>query len=235
MPVTPATTAPENAPRRVGPEVVLVAPRLRTAAWWVVAGLSLLVAIGGVIVHGDRSPLGVEIRVQAAVDNNAGNPETWNHVFGTLIPRVGLALFVALVMWTLIHRWWRGALACAAVPLSILITGDVLKPLVDRKVSESPALFYPSGHLTGVGALATLVLILVLPRLPGAGLRVLLVAISAIACGAGLLATVASHAHGPLDALAGLTTGAAVTLAWVLLLDMSLDRAARRPHQESTA
>lgn len=62
---------------------------------------------------------------------------------------MGLAPFAALVMWTLIRRWWRGVLACAAVPIAIAITEQVLEPLVDRKVPESPELFYPSGHLTG--------------------------------------------------------------------------------------
>ena len=211
----------------MGPGVALVAPRLRTAAWCTVAGLSALVALGGIVVHGARSPLGVEVRVQAAVDSNIGNPETWSHVFVTVIPLAGLALFIALVAWTLTQRWWRGVAACAAVPIAVAITGQVLKPLVDRKVPEPSEFFYPSGHLTGVGALTSLVLILVLPRVARVELRVLLVAICAMACGVGVLAAVASHGHGPLDAAAGLATGAAITLAWVLLLDLLLETAAR--------
>ena len=197
-----------------------MAPRLRLAAWCVVAGLTLLVEVGGVIVHGDRAPLGVEIRVQNAIDSNFGNPETWSNLFVIVIPLAGLALFLALLAWTLTQCWWRGVVACAAVPIAIVITGQVLKPLVDRRIPESAALFYPSGHLTGVGAIASLVLILVIPRLARAELRVPLVAICAAACGVGLLAGVAGHEHGPLDALAGLATGATITVAWALLVDM---------------
>jgi membrane-associated phospholipid phosphatase len=154
-------------------------------------------------------------------------------VFGSIIPLTGLALFIALLAWTLTQHWWRGVAACAAAPIAIAVTEQALKPLVDRRVPRSATLFYPSGHLTGVGAMTSLVVILVMPRLARAELRVPLVAICAVACCTGLLATVASHAHGPLDAAAGLATGTSITIAWVLLLDTFLDTVQRRRNHET--
>ena len=50
----------------------------------------------------------------------------------------------------------------------------------------------------------------------------------AVVSGVGLLAAVSGYEHTPLDAIAGLATGAAVTIGWVLLLDMSVVGTVRR-------
>ncbi|MCJ7670985.1 MAG: hypothetical protein MUP67_02925 [Acidimicrobiia bacterium] len=206
----------------------LTAPRLRTAAWGVVGGLGVLVVVGGAVVHHDRAPLHLEVRVQDAIDSHIGNTQAWNHVFGTVIPRVGLVLLLALMTWTLIQRWWRGLLACAAGPIAVALTEHVLKPAVDRMDPGNPVLFYQSGHLTGVGAITVLVLVLVVPRFGRPGVLWSVVALCVVAAGMALLATIAGHGHGPLDSLAGLPTGIAIALAWVLLLDLVFDDVARR-------
>ena len=47
----------------------------------------------------------------------------------------------------------------------------------------------------------------------------LLVGVALAGCAGAALAAVATHAHGPLDTVAGLPTGAAVALAWMLAVD----------------
>ena len=221
-----SSTSPNSKPRGASRDLALVAPKLRRSAWWVVACSSLLVALGGIIAHGDRAPLAIEIRVQDAVDARFGNTEMWKHAFGTGIPRTGLIVFLLLITWTLTRRWWRGMAACAAVPIAVATSEHVLKPLVDRMDTGNPELFYPSGHLTGVGAITALVVVLVAPSFARVGVRWSIVGACAVAMGVALLATVAGHGHGPLDALAGLPTGVAITLAWVLLVDTGFDCAA---------
>lgn len=205
-------------------DTALVAPRLRTATWCIAAGLGALVAIGGIAVHGDRSALDVEVRVQDVIDARFGNTGFWGDGFGIVIPRAGLVVLLALVTWTLTQRWWRAVVACAAAPLAVAITEHGLKPLVDRKDPGNPELFYPSGHLTGVGALATLVVVIVAFRLGPVWARCSVVGLCVGASGVALLTTVAGHGHGPLDALAGLPTGVAIALAWMLLVDLAFDR-----------
>jgi hypothetical protein len=218
----------DTAAARVGPGIPLVARRLRARVWCVVAGLALIVAAGGILVHGDETPLGIEVRIQHGVDRHGGGAAAWNPVFSSVIPVAIIAVVIALVAWSLARRWWRAVAACAAVPLAIVVAELVLKPLVDRGSSGS-GLLYPSGHLTGLGATATLVLVLVGPRLPRSWAWLGLAVACVLACGGGVLAAVASHAHGPVDTVAGIPTGIAVALGWVLVVDAVADASAGPP------
>jgi len=178
-------------------------------------------------VHGDETPLGIEVRIQNGVVRHGGGTEAWKAVFTSVIPVTIVAVIIALMAWSLARRWWRGVAACAAVPLAILAAELVLKPLVARG-HPGGGLLYPSGHLTGLGATATLVLVLVGFRLPRSWARLGLGVVCLFACAAGVLAAVASYAHGPLDTVAGLPTGAAVALVWVLVVDAVGDASVRR-------
>lgn len=162
-----------------------------------------------------------------AVDRHGGGYALWNPVFSSVIPATIVMVGVALLVWSVARRWWRAAAACLAVPLAIVINEELLKPVVDRRDPGS-GLLYPSGHLTGLGAAATLVVLLVGPRLLRPGMSVGLTVVCALGCAAGVLAAVANHAHGPVDAVAGLPTGIAVTLAWVLAVDGVADASAAR-------
>ena len=199
------------------PRPVSLVPAPRRRAWWVVVGLGVLVVAGGVIVHGDAQPLGIELRIQHGVDAHAGTAARWDTVFNTGIPwGIGLTL-LGLGSWALATRWWRALAACAAVPLAIAITEAVLKPLVGRHFSGVYG--YPSGHVTGVAAAVTLGSVLLGFRLRERPAVVLLVGLALGLCAAAVLAAVASHAHGPVDTVAGLPTGAAVARAWMLAID----------------
>lgn len=142
-----------------------------------------------------------------------------------MIPAAIVAVLIALVAWSLARRWRRGVAACIAAPLAIVVAELVLKPLVDRGYPGSGHL-YPSGHLTALGATATLVLV-VGGRLLGRRAWLVLCVACVLACAGAVVAAVASHAHGPVDTVAGLPTGASVTLAWVLAVDALADFAGR--------
>ena len=195
----------------------LVPGRLRTRAWWTVAGLGALVVAGGLVVRGDSSPLGIELRIVHSVDSHAGGTARWNPVFDSVIPWAIIATLTALIGWALTRHWWRALVACAAVPLAIELTELVLKPLVGR--GPARGLLYPSGHVTGVAATVTLVVVLVGFRIQRRLAIGLLVGVALAGCAGAALAAVATHAHGPLDTVAGLPTGAAVALAWMLAVD----------------
>lgn len=216
-----------TAPARVGPATVLVAEQRRAFTWWVVAGLAVIVAAGGILVHGRANPLGIEVHIVDAVDRHGGGSAFWEPVFSSAIPATIIVVSVALLVWSLTRRWWRAVAACLAVPLALLVAEEVFKPLVDRRDPGS-GLLYPSGHLTGLGAAATLTLILVAPRLRRPGASIGLGIACAAVCVAGVLAAVASHAHGPIDAVAGLPTGIGLTLAWVLTVDAAADASVAR-------
>jgi len=187
----------------------------------------VLVAAGGILVHGDVHPLAIEAHVQHAVDRYGGGTGIWKPGFSPTIPVVIVAAVIGLLVWTVSRRWWRAVAGCAAVPLAVLAAELVLKPLVDRRDPGS-GLLYPSGHLTGLAASATVVFLLVAPRLRRPRERRGLGVGCGLVCVGGWLAAVAGHAHGPLDALAGLATGAALALAWVLAVDAVADAAAGR-------
>jgi membrane-associated phospholipid phosphatase len=191
----------------------------------------VIVAAGGILVHGRGTPLGIEIRIQRSVDRHLGGVDAWSSVFSFTIPDVIKAVFIALLVWSLAHRSWRGLAACAAVPLAIPVTA-IIKQLVDRRPPGTQFL-YPSGHITGLAAATTLVLLLVAPRLRPAWARIALAAGCLVVCVGGMLAAVAGHKHGPLDSLAGLPTGAAIVGAWALIVDAVADTALNRKRPAS--
>jgi membrane-associated phospholipid phosphatase len=193
--------------------------------------LALSVAAGGVLVHGDTSPLDIEVRIQHVLDDHFGWAETWRRGFGVGIPVTAGLILLGLVAWALVQRRWRAVAACTVLPVVLAVNGLVLKPVVQRENAVSAGLLYPSGHLATIGAVVTLLLVLVLPRLLNTSGRIALVACSAALVLLAAMAAVAGHYHGPIDALAGFATGAAITLAWVLLVDALFERIKVRADQ----
>jgi membrane-associated phospholipid phosphatase len=209
----------------------------RGRALWLVIAFGLLVVVGGIAVHGDNRPFGIEVRIQNRVDEHAGGDSAWRPVFTDVIPwSIGVVLG-ALGLWSLAQRWWRGCVACVAVPIAIAVAEWVLKPIVARNSSDDLVHVFPSGHLTGVAATATVLVVLVGPHLSGArlsrsglatGLQLGLAFVVTAACAVSMVAAIASHAHGVFDTVAGVPTGAAVALAWMLAVDAVAPRLTRR-------
>ena len=224
--MTAAPTAPAaRAARSARP---LLPGPWRGRAIWLVIALGLLVLAGGIAVHGDNHPFGIEVRIQHRVDEHAGDDSAWRSVFADVIPWTIGVVLAALALWALVQRWWRGLIACAAVPIAIAVAEWILKPIVARNSADDLVHVFPSGHLTGVAATATVLIVLVGPRLSGArlartglapGLQLGLAFVVTAACAVSVVAAIASHSHGVFDTVAGLPTGAAIALAWMLVVD----------------
>jgi membrane-associated phospholipid phosphatase len=134
-------------------------------------------------------------------------------------------------------RRWRGAvLVAVAVPAAGALTEFLLKPFVGRLLSGY--LSYPSGHTTGVIALAVTFAVLLAdptrPRLPAA-VRLLLAALAVLAAGAVALAVVGLGLHYFTDTVGGAATGTAVVLLTALIIDSAADLLHRAHHRGSRA
>jgi len=145
-------------------------------------------------------------------------------VAGTLIP-VSL-MTLALTVACLAARRWSGAvLALVATPAAGVLTEYVLKPLVNRTIRGDLA--FPSGHATGMFALAATCAVLLLDppghRLSGAA-RLLLASLALLLATTVSLAMVARLSHYFTDAVAGAAIGTGVVLACALTLDWGARR-----------
>jgi membrane-associated phospholipid phosphatase len=137
----------------------------------------------------------------------------------------------ALVLACLATRRWRGALlAAAAAPAASTLTEYVLKPLIGRTHEDS--LSFPSGHATGMFALAAVCAVLLLDppgrRLPWA-FRLLFALAALLLAAAVAVAMVAIGAHYFTDIVAGAAVGTGVVLACALTLDALATRLRREP------
>lgn len=141
-------------------------------------------------------------------------------------------LTVLLVAVLLYLRRPRGAvLAALAPPVASAITEWVLKPIVER--TRGGSLSYPSGHTTGIFAVAVVIAMLVLGRArprPSAAVRAV-VAVLALAVAATVAAaSVAIGDHYATDAIGGACVAVATVLPIGLVIDAVADaRAAGRP------
>lgn len=121
----------------------------------------------------------------------------------------------------------RGVLFALVAPvLAVLFSHSIAKPLVGRTIGEGLA--YPSTHMTGVGAVLTVIMVLIAAqrswptRVRLAVLPVLLV-IAAVY--AGTLSAMAFHY--PTDTIGGLCLAVAVVLVCALLNDAVAVKIAR--------
>ncbi|MBO0830702.1 MAG: phosphatase PAP2 family protein [Actinobacteria bacterium] len=178
----------------------------------------------------------------ASVHQDHGFPvdravESW--LVGLHIPERGMSLFsriggglvataltAALALACLIRRRLSAAvLTVAGVALASALTEYVLKPSIHRTING--ALVYPSGHATGLFALATAVAIILLaPRTgrPPHALRYAAVALATAVATAVGLAMVALGYHYFTDTIGGAALGTGVMLATALVLDLEVVR-----------
>jgi membrane-associated phospholipid phosphatase len=150
----------------------------------------------------------------------------------TVLSRLGNKVPVAmmtgaLVVACLVTRRWRGAvLAGVAVLASAVMTEKVLK-LFTGLISDGWHSF-PSGHATGMFALATICAVLLAgpsrPPLPGV-LRLFLALAAVLVAGAVSAAMVAMDSHEFTDAIGGAAVGVATVLLTALVLDRLLPAA----------
>ena len=131
---------------------------------------------------------------------------------------VPIVLAASLLGAVLARRDRRRAVACLLGPaLAGLLTEIILKPLSGRELGGS--LCFPSGHVTGAGALVALGLLGTPRRWRAVGLGIAVAVLVAV-----MWAVVALGWHYPTDALAGAAVGAGS----VLFVDAGIT-ALRRP------
>src|SRR5262249_28491969 len=133
------------------------------------------------------------------------------------------AMTAALVLACVAQRWYRGAtLVALSVPAAAAITEFLLKPLIGRLSYGS--LSFPSGHTTGVFAVAAAVTVLLLARRGGRpAARTLRLALSLAAflgATAVAVAVVGVGFHYFTDTVGGAAVGIGTVLATALALDL---------------
>ena len=146
----------------------------------------------------------------------------WLPDLGTLKPVTLVTL--ALVLACVATRRWSGAiLAAVAEPAAIGLTEYVLKPSIGQAMWWGTSHSYPSGHATGMFALAAICAVLFLDppghRVPGV-IRLLLVFIALLLAAAVAGAMVAIGAHTFTDAVGGAAVGTGMVMACALALDL---------------
>ncbi len=200
----------------------LLAPALRPfAAALLAVCLAVTVLLGTWFTHQARPG-----RLDAAVDlwihsSLGGHPGILDVLAGFGGPVPVTVMTVAIVLICLATRRPRGAaLAAVAVPAAGALTELVLKPLIGRTMRS--ALSFPSGHSTGVFAIAgTCAVLLAGPSRPGmrAAARRLLTLAAYLAACAVAVALIGLGVHYFTDTIAGAAVGTAAVLVTAFILD----------------
>ncbi|MGN6781261.1 MAG: diacylglycerol kinase family protein [Marmoricola sp.] len=211
---------------------------LRLLVW---ASLCLLPVIAlGLLVAYDVGPL-------QRLDTRLGTPlESFTYAHevvrsaavwvGRLFDTLGDAVItVVIALGLLLRGHRRAALWTVGVMLSASVAGGGVKLLVarDRPVWQHPvevltSYSFPSGHATGISALAGVVIVLAMMLLRRRALRrlvVVLAALVALLVGADRLFL---GVHNPSDVVAGWFLGSAMVLIWCAILDPQPRSIARR-------
>ena len=220
MPRKPWTQAAERLRRP--PARPLLAPAARPlAAGLAAVCVAVIVFLGALFMH-QRRPEGLDRAIDTPIRASLG----WHHGLLDLVAGIGdpatvTVMTVALIVACLATRRWHGAvLAAVAVPLASALTELLLKPLIDRTMQG--ALSYPSGHSTGMFALAGVCAVLLTgPSRPGlpAAARVPLTLVAYLAASAVAVALIGLGAHYFTDTVAGAAVGTAVVLVTAVILD----------------
>jgi membrane-associated phospholipid phosphatase len=145
-------------------------------------------------------------------------------------PVLVTAMAAALVLACILRRRYGEAVFVAiSVPVAAAITERLLKPLIGP--TSWGSLSFPSGHVTGVVALATAVMVL-LARAPARVPRALrlVLAFTAFLIAAGVASgVIGANMHHFTDTVGGAAVGTGTVLLTALILDV-LSPKWRRPH-----
>jgi membrane-associated phospholipid phosphatase len=202
----------------------LISRRLRGAAVCTAAICAAITALLGARYAGVSSAGRFDNAIDPRLTSRLGEHHRLiGAVFGIGGPLSVTVLTALFVVTLLVLRRPRFALLAAlAPPVASAITEWVIKPLVERDRGGSWS--YPSGHTTGIFAVALVVVLLVFgqtPRLPVAARLVVSAGPLAVATGVALASIAAGH-HYATDTVGG----ACVALATVLILSLFVDAAA---------
>jgi membrane-associated phospholipid phosphatase len=230
---------------RQAPGRPLLAARTRPLAAGLL-GLCAIVTVGlGAWLAGRTTPTALDARIDPWVI-----ARLWRHARPVLdVVSLGdgeqaTVICALLVLACLVTRRFRAAVFVAVgVAAAAAATEFVFKPLFDRKMTGIPGypvsyLSYPSGHVTGVAALAAAVVVLLLgpgrPPWPAAARRLLAV-IALLLVVAVSVGVIAVHYHYVTDTIGGAGVGAGAVLLTAFVVDWLGDRAARPPGPQAPA
>jgi membrane-associated phospholipid phosphatase len=207
--------------RRAGPAPARPAP---LAPPWapVAAAFAILVTamLGGLVWHSTRLP-GLDAWVLHLLGARSGELQfrlATELATGLRALTVGGILATALVAWMALRRWNAVALAVMA-PMVTLAADKLLKPLVARRAPGSMTFHYPSGHVAVATALAFSLVLILRPSMVRPRIKLLVGLSVALLVPLMALARLVETAHVLTDVAGGVSTGVAVTLGAVMLLD----------------
>jgi membrane-associated phospholipid phosphatase len=208
---------------------LLSAPMRRPAGVLLAVCLIVVATLGGLTAHQTRAGW-LDSRIDAAIDARlASHTQVVDFLVGLGNNKTATVICVVLVLGCLALRRPRGAaLFTVAVPVAIVTTEYLLKPLFGRKLGFG--LSFPSGHETVVSTMAfAAILVLTGPARPAlpAALRWLLAAVAAAAIIALAPALVAIDYHYFSDTIGGAAIGLGTVLGTALSLDAVIARLAR--------
>jgi membrane-associated phospholipid phosphatase len=198
----------------------LIPRSLRPAATVVVAVCVATLVGLSVWLANTSGPTSVELPLVHLQYPRDGVPLVWE--VGVAF---GSAVFVwfgiaAMILWGVLQRQWARAAAVLAVPGTVWMVENVLKPLIDREtVGWRPTPCFPSGTAAGVVALLTVFWVLALPYARSKSARLVLVCGCAALVLYNGLAIVLSGRHYPLDVVGGVAVGLPAVLLWCRFLD----------------
>jgi membrane-associated phospholipid phosphatase len=200
-------------------------PLLPDTAWplamTIVVVSALVIAVQGVWLRHGMETGWLDTTVDAKVKASLGAHPRLLAVLiwpGAPVPVTAMTAALALVC-LLRRRYAEAALAAISVPLATAITELVLKPLIGRTPWGDP---FPSGHVTSVVALAT-VLVVLLARMPRL-LRLVLAFTAFLIAAAVALGVIGARLHYFTDTVGGAAVGIATVLLTALILDLLSSR-----------
>ncbi|MGI8760317.1 MAG: phosphatase PAP2 family protein [Jatrophihabitantaceae bacterium] len=226
-----------------GTALRLVPPRLR-ATLLVVSAVAGVVLVLLAVRYAGTSSAG---RLDRAIDNRLVLRVGRVHIrlshdlanLGSASVVVAASAATAVVMLCL-RRWRAAALAVLAPAVAGGVTELILKPLVDRTISDGPISgeAFPSGHATGVFSVAFVVSLLVLggqlPRLARSA-RIVIAAGAILVAVATAFGLVAAAFHYTTDTIGGACVAWLVVIGVALGLDAVAERLSARPPSGSPA
>jgi membrane-associated phospholipid phosphatase len=207
----------------------LLSPAFGRAAGALVAVCVGLIALLGVLFGHQNQPGPLDASVDGWIRSSLGGHRGALSVLTGLGSPVPVTVMTsAVVLACLVTRRVRGAvLAATAVPAAAGVTEFVIKPLVDRR-SIYDTLTFPSGHTTGISALVSILVVLLVgplhPPLP-ARVRTALACFAAVLAAAVAISLVGLSKHYFTDTVGGAAVGVSVVLVTALIFD----RLASRP------
>jgi membrane-associated phospholipid phosphatase len=161
----------------------------------------------------------VDAKARAAL---GGHPQLLDVLIWPGGPVAVTAMIIALALACATRRRYRElAFVVISVPTATMITELLLKPLIGPTLWGSPS--FPSGHSTGVFALAAVVTVLLIAR-PGANipraLRLLVALTAFLVAAVVAFALIARSMHDLAETVGGAATGVGTVLLTALTLDV---------------